>query len=136
MQWFKAAKENKVCNREAVLEFYKSLPFGKQLELMTTISGRLQGNAIGRALVGVCDEVSVTVFFRSLDADARLKLLHEMIENLKNVSNNISTNYVEPSNQELEAELNKLMKTSQGGRFRKHRRTRRHLRRHRLTRRR
>ncbi len=124
MEWFKAAMAGNVCDRAAVLEYHKSLPFDKQLELLAGLSERLKsGGRYNAPMKGACDTVAVTHFLMTLGSNERLALVLEMIQSLKNVpkNNNIPANYVEPTNEELEKELEKLNTLeSKGGRRRKH----------------
>jgi hypothetical protein len=140
MEFLRGLAAGKKCDRNAVLAYFNELSFDKQLGLLAKMSERLQNaNMSGTVASGACTEDTVISFIKSLNTNDRLKFVLELISALKKVPNinNVPNNYIEPSNEELQAELNKLNaleKNTTGGK-RKHRKSRKASRRH-LTRRR
>jgi hypothetical protein len=130
MDYLRGLVASKKCDRPAILAYFNELSFDKQLELLVGLSNRLQNAGRSNApKKGDCDTEGVTQFLMTLDTNGRLEFVMELIQALKKLpnNNNLNANYVEPTNEELEAELaklNALENNKAGGKRRKHRKTR------------
>jgi len=124
MEYLRGLVAGKKCDRPTILAYFNGLSFDKQLELLAGLAKRLQNTSRSNApKKGDCDTEGVTQFLLTLDTNGRLEFIMEMIQALKKVpnNNNLNANYAEPTNEELQAELNKLNKlesNTMGGRRR------------------
>lgn len=124
MDYLRGLVAGKKCDRPAILAYFNGLSFDKQLELLVGLSNRLQNAGRSNApKKGDCDTEGVTQFLMTLDTNGRLEFVMELIQGLKKIpnNNNLNANFVEPTNEELQAELNKLNKlesNTTGGRRR------------------